>query len=417
LTSDGQHTPRSRAPDERCRNRERQSERAEPLIDSLAGWRRLLARSPTWGLAGLLTLTALFATPSLRAQRTAGLGVPGALPRGFVYEYNDTYHGWPIAPVHEQHPVRSSFLDPRGFDENGLAGYHFGIDISVNDRHPDPGAPGLFSHRVYAVENGLTDVRKGVDSAPCADRRLGVGHFAYWHVSPTVPDNVWVHAGDQIGWTCLGQWHVHLSEWQMLDGRHVWVNPLHVHGKLLPYVDTEPPVIRALRFFTPPLVPWHPRIDLMHPDSAQRLTTTDLHGRVELRAEIEDLQSFGGWLEFHRRWETGLHPYRVAVSIRSLATRALVMSRVAFQSDQIPRTPYLVHYAPGTVQNVPISQCVAEAATVCTGDLWFRPFSRFKQEFWDTREVHNGRYEVVVRAWDLKGNMAKRGVRVVVRNP
>jgi hypothetical protein len=93
------------------------------------------------------------------------------------------------------------------------------------------------------------------------------------------------------------------------------------------------------------------------------------------------------------------------------------MSRVAFQSDQIPRTPYLVHYAPGTVQNVPISQCVAEAATVCTGDLWFRPFSRFKEEFWDTREVHNGRYEVVVRAWDLKGNMARRGVGVVVRNP
>ena len=141
-------------------------------MDSLGWWRRLLARSPTWGLAGLLTLTALFATPSLRAQRTARApGIPGALPRGFVYEYNDTYHGWPIAPVHEQHPVRSSFLDPRGFDENGLAGYHFGIDISVNDRHPDPGAPGLFSHRVYAVENGLTDVRKGVDSAPCADRR------------------------------------------------------------------------------------------------------------------------------------------------------------------------------------------------------------------------------------------------------
>jgi len=66
---------------------------------------------------------------------------------------------------------------------------------------------------------------------------------------------------------------------------------------------------------------------------------------------------------------------------------------------------------------VPISQCVAEAVTVCTGDLWFRPFSRFKEEFWDTREAHNGRYEVVVRAWDLKGNMAKRGVRVVVRNP
>ena len=367
----------------------------------------------------MIALTPLFATPSPRAQLAGPghAGIPGALPRGFLYQYTDTYHGWPIAPVHAQHPVRSSFLDPRGLDENGLAGYHFGIDISVNDRHPDPGASGPFSHRVYAVENGMTDVRKGVDSAPCADRRLAVGHFAYWHVSPTVPDNVWVHAGDQIGWTCLGQWHVHLSEWQMLNGRHVWVNPLHAGGKLLPYVDTAPPVIHALRFFTPPLRPWHPRIDLMHPDTAQPLAPSDLYGRVELRADIEDRQSFSGWLEFHRRWETRLHPYRVAVSIRSVATHRLVLNRVAFQSDQIPQTPYLVHYAPGTIENVPMAECVAQAATVCTGELWFRPFSRFKQEFWDTRLVPNGRYEVVVRAWDVKGNMATRGVTVVVSNP
>jgi hypothetical protein len=315
-------------------------------------------------------------TPSVGAQGAGrSHGVPGALPRGFVYQYNDNYHGWPIAPVHQQHPVRSSFLDPRGLDENGLAGYHFGIDVSVDDRHPDPGAPSrLFSHRVYAVENG------------------------------------------PIGWTCRGEWHVHLSEWQMLEGRHVWVNPLHAGGKLLPYVDRTPPVIHALRFFTPPLRPWHPRIDLAQPDSAQRLSATDLYGRVELRAEIEDLQSFGGWLESHERWQTRLHPYRVAVSIRSLATHTLVLDRVAFQSDQIPRTPYLVHYAPGTVENVPMSECVFQTTMVCTGELWFRPFSRFKQEFWDTRQVPDGRYEVVVRAWDVKGNMAKRSVLVFVLN-
>jgi hypothetical protein len=375
------------------------------------------SRRPTCGLAGVLALTALLVTPSVGAQGAGpSHGVPGALPRGFVYQYNDDYHGWPIAPVHEQHPVRSSFLDPRGLGENGLAGYHFGIDISVDDRHPDPGAPSsLFSHRVYAVENGLTHVRKRVDSAPCPDRLLAVGHFAYLHVSPTVPDKIWVHAGDPIGWTCRGEWHVHLSEWQMLEGRHVWVNPLHAGGKLLPYVDTAPPVIRALVFVTPPLRPWHPRIDLAQQDSAQRLSATDLYGRVELRAEIGDLQSFGGWLESHQRWQTRLHPYRVAVSIRSLATRALVLDRIAFQSDQIPRTPYLVHYAPGTVENVPMWECVFQTMG-CTGELWFRPFSRFKQEFWDTRQVPDGPYEVVVRAWDVKGNMAERGVRVFVLN-
>jgi hypothetical protein len=385
----------------------------ERLIHVLA-W----SRRPAFGLVGVLALSALLATPSVGAHGAGpSLGVPGALPRGFVYQYNDDYHGWPIAPVHEQHPVRSSFLDPRGLGRSGLAGYHFGIDISVDDRRPDPGAPSsLFSHRVYAVETGTTFVRKRVDSVPCSDRALSVGHFAYLHVSPTVPDKIWVHAGDPIGWTCRGVWHVHLSEWQMLEGRHVWVNPLHAGGKLLPYVDTAPPVIRALLFVTPPLRPWHPRIDLAQPDSAQRLSATDIYGRVELRAEIDDPQSFGGWLESHKRWETRLHPYRVAVSIRSLATRALVLDRIAFQSDTIPRTPYLVHYAPGTVENAPMWACVFQTTRVCTGELWFRPFSRFKQEFWDTRQVPDGPYEVVVRAWDEKGTMAERGVRVVVGN-
>jgi hypothetical protein len=175
-------------------------------------------------------------------------------------------------------------------------------------------------------------------------------------------------------------------------------------------------VISALRFFTPPLRPWHPRIDLAQPDTAERLSATGLYGRVELRAEIEDPQSFGGWLAGHERWETRLHPYRVAVSISSLATHALVLDRVAFQSDQIPRTPYLVHYAPGTVENVPMWECVFQATMVCRGELWFRPFSRFKQEFWDTRQVPDGSYEVVVRAWDVKGNMAERGVQVLVLN-
>src|SRR5262249_48289540 len=152
----------------------------------------ILARSrrPTCGLVGLLALTALLVTPSVGAQGSdPSHGVPGALPRGFVYRYNDDYHGWPIAPVHEQHPVRSSFLDPRGLEENGLAGYHFGIDISVDDRHQDPGAPSsLFSHRVYAVESGMTHVRNRLDSAPCPERLLAVRHLAYLHVSPTVPD-------------------------------------------------------------------------------------------------------------------------------------------------------------------------------------------------------------------------------------
>src|SRR5450756_1565518 len=85
-------------------------------------------------------------------------GIPGALPPNFHYVYKDSYHGWPINPKHSEHPVRGSFLDPRGTDDTGLSGYHFGIDISIDDRHPEAGAPALLSHRVYAAESGTASV-------------------------------------------------------------------------------------------------------------------------------------------------------------------------------------------------------------------------------------------------------------------
>jgi hypothetical protein len=49
--------------------------------------------------------------------------------------YADTFHGWPVAPVDDQHPVRGSFLDPR----LGQL-YHNGIDVSVRDDQPESGA-------------------------------------------------------------------------------------------------------------------------------------------------------------------------------------------------------------------------------------------------------------------------------------
>jgi len=47
---------------------------------------------------------------------------------------------------------------------------------------------------------------------------------------------------------------------------------------------------------------------------------------------------------------------------------------------------------------------------------WFRPLSRFRQEFWDTRRVPNGRYTVIVRASDISGNVGMRRQTVVVAN-
>lgn len=102
------------------------------------------------GLAGPVTARSSFApTPTTPIYG----GVPGALPPHFAYVCDSGYRGWPVAPTHAQHPVRGAFLDPRGVDDTGLSGYHFGIDVSINDRHPEAGAPAGLSHRVYTVES------------------------------------------------------------------------------------------------------------------------------------------------------------------------------------------------------------------------------------------------------------------------
>lgn len=368
------------------------------------------------GADGQRSDQAVIAALTAFAHRDRG-EIPGALPPTFHDQYADAFRGWPVRPLHRQHPIRGSFLDPRGRDENGLAGYHFGIDINVDDSHPDRNAPTGLSHRVYALEGGRAVVVRGLRHA-CANRRLEVGHFAYWHVSPTVRTGTAVKAGRPIGWTCLGQWHVHVSEWRDVGSRRVWLNPLRPGGKIAPYVDTAPPVVSALRFVTPPATPWRPQRSLQGPDSALPLAPTRLHGLVELRAEIEDAQSFWGFLAKRPAWQTPHHPYRVGVEIRDRRTGAVVLRRITFQSDELPRTPYLVHYAPGTVEDTPAQECLALAATeLCSGSFWFRPFSRRREEFWDTRRVRSGDYVVTVVAWDLKGNTGSLSVPVSVANP
>jgi hypothetical protein len=343
-------------------------------------------------------------------------GIPGALPPGFHYVYDSAYRGWPVRPLHSQHPVRGSFLDPRGQDDTGLSGYHFGIDVSIDDRRPDPGAPPGLSHRIYAVESGTATVGNK-PGTKCLSRRVEVGHFAYWHVSATVAEGAHVRAGQQIGWSCLHAWHVHVSEWQVYRGVLVWVNPLHKGGRLAPYTDTAPPVIGAMTFVTPPARPWNPTVNLASPDTSRPLRPGDLHGLVELRANIGDPQSYLGFLADNPAWPTVFTPYRVAVRVQAGNGRT-VLDRVSFQADQLPQTPYIVHYAPGTVEDENMLECLGPPQhKACAGTYRFRPFSTFRLAYWNTALDRNGRYTVDLTAWDIAGNHTSRTVTTTVSNP
>lgn len=357
-------------------------------------------RSARGALTAPVVTIALFFAVLAPPTSAAGTITPGALV-GYPYGYADSWRGWPVAPLHAQHPVRGSFLDPR-------AGYHFGIDISVDDSAPERGAPPARTHRVYAVEGGSAVF---VRDAPrrCLGRRLTVGHFAYWHVDPIVAPGQRIRPGQVIGWTCRHAWHVHLSEWTRIGGRLVWVNPLHRGGKLHPYVDRAAPAVHEVRFFA----------------GSAELTAARLRGRVDVRARISDPQSFRGWMTGSlASLYTDHHPYALSVRITRLADRRTWVRRV-FRADAtlsagVPAlgtpVPYRHHYAPTTYANLRAAVCVFEKPPDCTGRYWLRLFADRSSFTWDTRAFRNGGYRLAVTAADIAGNRTTAAVQVTILN-
>ena len=338
--------------------------------------------------------------------------------------YADDYRGWPVAPRTRQHPVRGSFLDPR----SGL-GYHHGIDISVRDDRPVAGAPPGRTHRVYALEGG--PVRQALSGlGPWEEGIVRIGHFGYGHIDPVVREGQVVAPGEMIGWTTRREWHVHLSEWHFPNGRwerRVPVNPLSRNGKLAPYADTKPPAIHDIRFMTPSDPGWR----VGNGRAIYRLGGTPLDpgalaGLVDVRAWIDDPQSFRGWVREVPELETAHHPSRIAVKVVRLDDGKVIVDRDVFVNDvtlgsearALGRTtiPFSNHYAPGTKQNLRANTALPRGLPV-QGQLWFRLFARPRSTYWDTTKVRNGPYRLTVRAWDLVGNRGAESLDVTVQNP
>lgn len=337
--------------------------------------------------------------------------IDGALPADLTYHYNDSWHGWPVAPLHTPHTIRGGFLDPRG-----LSGYHFGIDIDVDDQHPAAGAPAIGSHPVYAVEGGPVQVLHLDKNGPghCNGERLEVAHFSYWHIVSTVTLHQRVAAGQQIGWSCKGEGHVHLSEWTRRSGKLTWVNPLHAGGKLAPQAKNLPPRLLDVWLVRPSRTRWCPPTSPSDPDAATKLDPrSQVRGVVEVRAAADNPQTPTGFVRNEPYQQVPISVYGLGLMIQSTKSGRVVFAHINFRGDRLTAAPLLVHYAPGTRQNLASLPC-DQVRDACGGVYVYRPLSGRRIEYLDTAALPAGEYTIHVWAWTIAGLTAERTLRISV---
>ena len=183
---------------------------------------------------------------------------------------------WPLAPVGRTHGIRGSFDGVRGSSP------HFGVDVEALTNQ----AP------VYSIASGYIGTGMQHDVHHFAVQTLDVDHRVfYYHVVPlaTLRAGEWVAAGELIGHVVKAYYHVHVAESDAPCGS---INAMRPTGPLHVAANTEPPTIGGLHAFaanTAAFRRFNPaKNPALETDPATSLKLTDLHGLVDLRAEVHD---------------------------------------------------------------------------------------------------------------------------------
>jgi hypothetical protein len=280
-------------------------------------------------------------------------------------------YGWPLKPFHTQHAVRGYFGDPRiaGNDEADGT-FHFGIDISAPNGTP-----------VYATIDGTASIHPLHGDTVVVSAGNGIAH-EYWHVVPAVVPGQHVVAYRTVVGHVEAPWgHVHFSEWR--DGRYV--NPLRP-GALTPYRDTTRPAVKHIFF--------------EHDGVA---AGARLSGSIDLVAEASDAPALAPPLPWN---DVPITP--ALVEWKLVAPRRLSGSQERHVAADfrgfLPTVPFASVYATWTRQNHPDQR---------------RRFGRYRfvlARSFDTRTLPNGRYRLVVRVSDTRGNVGLSSRMFTVEN-
>ena len=264
----------------------------------------------------------------------------GCAPPGLV-------PGWPLKPFHEQHVVRA------GINEIRPANLHVAVDIQANDLQD---VFPVYSGRAYPAPTGSY-----------GDYNIRVGPYIYWHVRPWVHPGQWVTAYRTVlGQVESGFGHIAFSQGSTART----LNPLRPGGGLIPYTDTEAPVIDVPRIYA--------------------------DGRVIVRAF--DPQSFIHKLSY---LTPVLAPSSFAWRLYNSKGHAVTGLEWAMRGSQnYPPGDAPIIYAPGASNPgfdcffrklICIPNWIYALAGGLTAPL---PFGR----------MGRGRYRLTVYAWDWKGN-------------
>ena len=221
--------------------------------------------------------------------------------------------------------------------------------------------------------------------------------------------------GQMVGWTCLNEWHVHLSEWARVNGRRRWVNPLHAGASSLRSSTGRAPQIRAVYAYGPPcsLVapgrcgrPPQPRRG--DPARARRPARRGRSTRLDQR-----------WSGLPRCLQEAARPGLDDRAVQGLgADPAGRDARDRLAADGLPERPAAERRAPDlravrrrarARRSPTTTACTARIP--CDGRLFYHLIVVGGRDLWDTRSVANGAYTLTIRRMTSRGTCQRASPR------
>jgi hypothetical protein len=320
----------------------------------------------------------------------AGAGLVASTTAGRTGQnaFHPSPYGWPIAPFDREHAIRGVFGDPRTIFEGpptvqtllhgaGRFSFHFGVDIPTRN-----------GEAVFAVLSGVV-VEATKAQVGISDGRGRVIH--YWHLDFLVKKGDRVLAERTVIGRATHHGHMHLAEYD--DGRAV--NPLQ-EGHLTPYTDTVKPRVLSISF--------------RGPDGVEPLLPNFIRGSVVIVVAADDATSDGVTGEWHG---APVVPALVRWRIEQWNGKVVVPERTAvdFRRTEPGSDRFWDIYARGTFQN---------ASAFGNHYSWAQPgvylFKLTAAPLETAKLLHDGVYDVVVTAVDIRGNAASLAQRFTVHN-